>query len=325
MKRESRRVDENERLRDLRALGLLDTPPEERFDRITRIAQQLFNVPIALVSLVDEDRQWFMSRAGLEVKETPREISFCTHAIQSNEVLHVRDASLDNRFRDSPLVTGEPNIRFYAGCAIDSPGGNKIGTLCLIDHEPRQLTPVQLGSLRDLARMVEEEIAVTQLATSDSLTKLCNRRGFFQIGHQVLKIAKRTNKPVSLAFVDLDGMKRINDRHGHDAGDHALIDTARLLSEVFRESDVIARLSGDEFCALCSGASALEAGAAISRLHEAVASRNERQKEEPRLSLSVGLAGWEASSDETLSDLMKRADRGMYVDKRSKEGEASPR
>ena len=193
-------VDEVERIVDLRALEILDTPPEERFDRITRIAQRLFDVPIALVSLVDEERQWFKSRVGLEVRETPRELAFCNHAIMEDQIFHVTDARDDERFRDNPLVTSDPNIRFYAGAPIDSPGGHKLGTLCVIDRKPRELDENELATLRDLADMVEEEVAAIQLATTDALTHLRNRRGFLLVCRQVLRLAKRMGKPACLVF-----------------------------------------------------------------------------------------------------------------------------
>lgn len=153
-------VNEQQRLDALYRLGVLDTPSEERFDRITRLAQHLFDVPIALVSLVDRDRQWFKSRQGLSACETGRDISFCGHAIKSEEVLVVENAQRDERFHDNPLVTGEPNIRFYAGCPLRAPGGELVGTLCLIDTRPRSLEPQQLASLRDLGAQVETELSL---------------------------------------------------------------------------------------------------------------------------------------------------------------------
>ena len=116
-------ADERTRLEILRSLKILDTLPEERFDRLTRLARKLFDVPIALVSLVDVNRQWFKSSAGLDATETPREISFCGHAILGDDILVVSDTQLDERFHDNPLVTGGPAIRFYAGCPLTGANG----------------------------------------------------------------------------------------------------------------------------------------------------------------------------------------------------------
>ncbi|MDH3445773.1 MAG: CHASE domain-containing protein, partial [Deltaproteobacteria bacterium] len=153
--------DESERVEALHASGLLDTPTEERFDRITRLAQRFFNVPIAIISLVDRDRQWFKSRQGLDVCETDREISFCGHAILGSEVFVIPDATRDERFRDNPLVTDEPHIRFYAGYPISTAEGSRIGTICIIDHVPRNLDENQLQLLKDLAKLVEREVSVS--------------------------------------------------------------------------------------------------------------------------------------------------------------------
>lgn len=128
--------DEDARLAELRSLNVLDTIAEERFDRLTRMARRLFGVDVALVSLVDENRQWFKSCAGMELSETPRDISFCGHAILGDGAFVIPDALQDERFCDNPLVTGPQHVRFYAGCPLRGPGGRKLGTLCIIDSKP---------------------------------------------------------------------------------------------------------------------------------------------------------------------------------------------
>lgn len=155
--------DEAERLQELRSLGLLDTPREERFDVITQLAARSLNVPISLVSLVDQDRQWFKSRIGFEPDCSDRAISFCAHAIGEPEIMVVPDATLDPRFADNPLVTGDPHFRFYAGAVIRGPRGYPLGTLCLIDRQPRTLSDEDRGRLLYLARLVEWEIRQDQL------------------------------------------------------------------------------------------------------------------------------------------------------------------
>jgi GAF domain-containing protein len=149
--------DDDSRLDALRALLILDTPPEERFDRIVRFAAEQFELPIALVSLVDEHRQWFKAKVGLDACETGRDVSFCGHAVAAAATLVIEDATTDTRFHDNPLVTGAPFVRFYAGAPLGLPSGDVVGTLCLIDHQPRRFDDIDsaiLGSLRDL--VVEE-------------------------------------------------------------------------------------------------------------------------------------------------------------------------
>jgi PAS domain S-box-containing protein len=155
--------DEAARLRALRELGVLDTAPEERFDRLTRLAQDMFQAPIALVTLVDENRQWFKSNLGLGVGETSRDVAFCAHAILDDGVLVVPDATADPRFADNPLVTGDPDIRFYAGAPLATSDGHSVGTLCVIDTEPRDWTAEQSRALRDLANVVEQELNQARL------------------------------------------------------------------------------------------------------------------------------------------------------------------
>ena len=151
-------ADEAARIATLRDLVILDTDPEERFDVLTSYACSQFGVPIALVSLVDTNRQWFKSRCGLEAGETGRDISFCGHAILADEIMVVRDAREDARFADNPLVTGDPYIRFYAGCPLKMENGQNIGTFCLIGRKPRSLDPWEMQHLRDLARLAALEI-----------------------------------------------------------------------------------------------------------------------------------------------------------------------
>lgn len=155
--------DETARLEALRGLSILDTPPEPRFDRITRLAAAIFGVPVALVSLVDAGRQWFKSRIGLDASETSRDISFCGHAIATPDILVVEDADRDRRFVDNPLVTGEPRIRFYAGCPLTAANGQRLGTLCIIDRRPRTLDAGQRAALRDLAAIAENELNAIEL------------------------------------------------------------------------------------------------------------------------------------------------------------------
>ena len=153
-------VPENEsaRLETLRQYEILDTDPEESFNDLTRLAAYICNTPIALISLIDENRQWFKSRVGLSEKETSRDVSFCAHAILQDGPCIVRDALDDNRFRTNPMVTSDPHIRFYAGSPLMSPEGFKIGTLCVIDNKPRDLTPEQVAALKILGNQV-----ITQL------------------------------------------------------------------------------------------------------------------------------------------------------------------
>jgi diguanylate cyclase (GGDEF)-like protein/PAS domain S-box-containing protein len=206
---------ERARLGALCASGLLDTPPEERFDRITRLAAQFFDAPMCLVSLVDEGRQWFKSRYGLAARQTPRSDAFCAHAVVLRDLLVVDDARLDPRFVANPLVTGAPHIRFYAGQPVFSPDGHALGTLCIIDTRPRQLGAAQIAALRDFAHLVEEEFskaAVAATAVQGNMALMASEAKFQ---------ATFEHAAVGIAHVGLDGgLLQVNRKFyeivGHD-------------------------------------------------------------------------------------------------------------
>lgn len=163
-------ANESERLERLRALAVLDTAPEPLFDTLSRLAASICGTPIALLSLVDGSRQWFKANVGLAgVSETPRDLAFCAHAILGSEVFEVGDACADPRFARNPLVTGEPGIRFYAGAPIELPGGVRLGTLCVIDRQPRRLDPAQREQLRELAAAAAQALELREQALASAL------------------------------------------------------------------------------------------------------------------------------------------------------------
>ncbi|TNJ11833.1 GGDEF domain-containing protein [Aeromonas veronii] len=310
-------VPDNERLRldALRRLAILDSPAEERFDRITRMARNMFDVPIALISLVDENRQWFKSCCGLSVLETPREISFCGHAILGEELFVVEDAAQDPRFSDNPLVTGEPHIRFYAGHPLEVGNGLKLGTLCIIDSKPRVFSPRDQALLADLASMVESELRAVQMATIDELTGITNRRGFMLLAEKSLKYAFRIKAPATLLFLDLNHFKMINDKFGHDTGDDALQQMAELLCRVFRDADIFARLGGDEFVVLLPSTDREHWQRIKERLNNVLSDFNKHSGKPYQLSCSLGIVTYDASMPPDLDKLLRQADEDMYARK----------
>ena len=310
--------NERARLASLHGLGILDTSPDDCFDRITRIAKRVFGVPIALISLVDEDRQWFKSRQGLAAMETPRDVSFCGHAILGADPLIIPDALEDERFRENPLVIGEPKIRFYAGCPLALPDGARVGTLCLIDQEPREMANDDKAMLCDLAAVVERELAALQLATVDDLTRICNRRGFESVSGHVLKMCRRLGEPASLYYLDLDRFKQINDGFGHMEGDLALQEFALALTRTFRESDVLGRMGGDEFAVLVTNATRDGTELALERLNQTLASRALRTARAYDISYSAGVVDFDPAQHASISDLLVAADQAMYKVKRAK-------
>lgn len=307
--------DEKERIKDLKSLNILDTDAEERFDRLTRMAKRMFNVPIALVSIVDENRQWFKSCFGLDARETPRDISFCGHAILGDDIFLIEDATKDERFKDNPLVLDEPFIRFYAGSPLQLPNHRKMGTLCIIDSKPRHFTEEDLALLRDLAVMVENEMAALQYATIDELTKISNRRAFMMLSEKSLAFSRRHKVSTTLAFLDLDNFKPINDTYGHKEGDNALNIFSELMLDNIRESDIFARLGGDEFVVLFTNTSKEDAFLCIEDFKKRVNSYNNDGKKQYDISFSYGIVEFDESKHKNIDDLLSCADIEMYKNK----------
>jgi diguanylate cyclase (GGDEF)-like protein len=310
--------DEAYRLQTLRALDVLDTPAEERFDRLTRMAKRIFRVPIALVSLIDENRQWFKSCDGLGAAETPRGISFCGHAILGDDIFVIPDATQDGRFADNPLVLGAPHIRFYAGCPLRAFNGQKLGTLCIIDQQPRSFDPDDAQTLRDLAAMVEAELAAFQLATLDELTRILNRRGFMLLAQHSLNTCARQGDPAALAFIDLDKFKPINDAFGHAEGDFALTVCADLLKRSFRNSDLFARLGGDEFVVLLTHTSRESAEGVMAKFAQAVEAHNREVDRGYDIAFSCGIVSFDPARHTSIEALLAEGDALMYEVKLAK-------
>lgn len=308
-------LNENLRITTLRALSILDTPPDERFDRLTRLARYIFGVPISLISLVDSDRQWFKSCNGLPFKETPREVSFCAHAIAGDDIFVVPDASVDERFRDIPLVTDNPKVRFYAGYPLKAENGSALGTLCLMDVVPRDFTDEHHKLLADLGGVAKDSLNAIQMATIDDLTRLSNRRGFEISAKQAIAICEALRKPVSLFYFDLDAFKQVNDTYGHAEGDRALAAFGNHLTDVLKDTDIVARLGGDEFVALLPDIDSSAADKILERLSERIKKQNETPGRQYPLSYSVGHVEFDRIRHISVAALLADGDAAMYIRK----------
>ncbi len=305
--------NESFRLASLRSLNVLDTPAEERFDRVTRMAKRMFRVPIALVSLVDENRQWFKSVQGLEVCESPRSTSFCGHAILGDGIFLIPDALADRRFADNPLVTGAPHIRFYVGCPLRTADGAKVGTLCLIDTAPREFDEEDAMALLDLASMVQDELSAFRTSTTDDLTQISNRRGFLQLAEYGLNFCVRNRQPASLAFIDLDRFKPINDQFGHAEGDVALVAFAEVMQASFRNTDLFGRLGGDEFVVLLTGAGKSDAELVLQKFGNLLDAYNARAARGYDLQFSAGVVEFDPAAPQSVEALLAAGDAQMYA------------
>lgn len=244
-------ADEIERLRVLRSYALLDTAAETNFDSIVQLAARLTGATASMVSLIDTDRQWFKARFGIELTETSRNSSLCAHAIlKPTELLVVKDTHEDPRFVDSPLVVGDPKIRFYAGQPLVNYEGFALGTLCVVAPEPRELSEDQRYTLKVLADSLMTAIEFRRQARVDGLTGLPNRTAFVNGLEQAIGNLSDNGRPFSLLYLDLDGFKTVNDVEGHAGGDRLLRTVAVALADTIRPGDLVARIGGDEFAVL---------------------------------------------------------------------------
>ncbi|WP_440055314.1 sensor domain-containing phosphodiesterase [Pseudoalteromonas sp. T1lg65] len=251
---------EQERLKELTELGILDTQPEARFDRLIEFISALLNVPIALISLIDDERQWFKSACGIDAKETPRDISFCGHTILEQSIFIVEDTLKDPRFAKNPLVTENPNIRFYAGAVLRGPSGQPIGSCCVIDSKPRTLSEQEQQYLLQTAKIIESQIkhdyevkkiyqAAVSTAYYDPLTGLPNKPLLLDRLKQLIS-AYSEQDLVFVCAVDICRFSDLNTAKGKEFGDKVLEIVAKRLNRIVDESFTVARLESDKFAVL---------------------------------------------------------------------------
>lgn len=337
---------EQKRLDALHDLEIMDSEKEDDFDDLVRLASEICGAPISLVSLLDAKRQWFKAAVGLEVRETPIESSFCAHAIKGDRLFVVEDASAHSTFKENPLVTGNPHIRFYAGAPLYT-NGVAIGSLCVIDTVPRVLSAAQRNALLILSRQVQtklelraerkklllaietnRELARTlkannrelsdanrrleRMASIDPLTGLLNRRAFDLKIQSDLQRARGSFRPLTLIVLDIDNFKIRNDIYGHAAGDDALRYLGAVLSASLRPGDSASRIGGEEFAVTLPNTSVRESLVVVSTIQARLAQEISKL---PSITVSLGLADTESAA--SCEELMSQADQAMYWAKRN--------
>ena len=233
--------------------------------------------------------------------------------ILHTEPLILPDTRRDERFADNPLVTGETDIRFYAGYPLRLPDGAVVGSFCLVDGAARQFSDAEKASLKDFAMIVEDEFAVMSAATTDELTGLFNRRGFDSLAKFAIVGARRRAQPLTLAWIDLDNFKEINDTWGHGEGDEALKSMAAVMTASLREADLRVRYGGDEFAIVFSDTDEKGAWIAMQHLAEQVEAWNKTSGKPWKLGFSWGLSEFDHGGDGELKSWMKEADSKMYA------------
>lgn len=339
----SQPASEQERLKVLRMHRILDTSPDVAFDRITALIARLFDMPIAVVSLVDKKRIWFKSSHGLpaDVRQIEREPGFCSTAILGDEPYIVNDATTDSRACDNGLVKGGFGLRFYAGVPLRTKDNYKLGMLSVIDFKPRTLTDDQIEILKTLSAVVMDQIdlhlaayrihklnselakansALYFEASHDLMTNLLNRGAIMAQLDRVLELSRRQHKAMSLILADIDHFKAINDTYGHAVGDQVLAEVAKRIKKVARKSDGVGRIGGEEFMLVMYPCSLNEAKEAAERiLYEINAEpfRVAGENVDIRLSISAGIYSTKNTPDIEAYQLFKSADDALYAAKNS--------
>lgn len=252
---------EDKRATSLHRLSLLDAAADPMLDSLTRHLAEVWHAPIAAISMVDTDRQWFQAKVGLAPAETPQAVDFCARLTTgSASELVIEDALAETQPGRTALGAADPCLRFFAGVPLLDSDGNRMGALCVMDRRSRIPTTRQLAALHDLGAVVSGSLQLqrtvrqlAEIAVTDPLTGLYNRKGF------ELLFDRHCDSALGLLALDLDNLKMLNDRHGHAAGDAALVALGRALRASVRASDVVARLGGDEFMVLVKDAGGLDA------------------------------------------------------------------
>ena len=321
------------KIANIHTLDLFYTPIEERFERITRIARRALHAPVAAISLLNDDKQWFKSSAGWGVSEIPRADAICRLTVEENRLLTIPDTLKDPRVATSPVVTQAPRFRAYAGYPLSDEHGNVIGTFCVFDLQPREFTPADGQTITDLAALAQRELLTDQLSSAqaaltsklslarrealmDPLTHLWNRRGASVLLKAAFRKADERRAPLTLALLDLDNFKRINDSYGHQSGDEVLRKIASRLLSVVRGEDNICRIGGDEFLILMTDTDAAVAGKVAERIRRTITDTPipTRDGSMP-VSVSVGFTVRPANDPTPAEALIERADQALMQSK----------
>lgn len=311
------------------------TPLEERFERLTRLARRALNVPVAAVTLISAEKQWFKSVGGWNVLELPREQSLCFLTVQSGNLTVIEDTQLEPQTTEHPLVAAGPRFRFYAGLPLHDEHEGIIGTFCTFDIKPRKFSAADRQCLTDLAALSQRELVTDQLrdahmalttklgvarreAMMDPLTRLWNRRGASVLLKAAFDECDRENIDLAVASLDFDNFKRINDTYGHQIGDEVLRRVASRLVGSIRTRDVTCRIGGDEFLLIMTGTSSETAGRIAERARRQVTETAipTRQGNIP-MSISIGFSIRKPHEPISVDQLLERADQGLM---RSKSG-----
>lgn len=321
------------KIANLHSQDLFYTPLEERFERITRVARRALLMPVAAITLLNDEKQWFKSAAGWAISELPREQSPCRFAAEDNRVVTIADMTKDPRTQALSIVVSAPRFRAYAGYPLVDEHGSVCGTFCMFDVKPREFTAADRQALTDLALMTQRELLSDRLsdahaaltaklgvarreALMDPLTHLWNRRGASVLLKSSLEQADADGTPLTLALLDLDHFKRINDNYGHQSGDEVLRKIASRLLSAVRGEDCVCRFGGDEFLVLMTDTDAKVAAKIAERIRQAITETPVPTRDGAMpISMSIGFTVRQPKDRTSVDALLERADQALLQSK----------
>lgn len=299
-----------DRSQTLHSANLQETPHEEVFEAIIRIAKRLFDAPIVSVSVIDANRQLFQSSSGPYPQGQTGHTAVSGHALveDDNDPVIIPDTLEDSRTEDNPLVKDEPFARFYGSFPVKAPDGHYVGTVCLIDQSPREYDQADVEALEDLALIASREIGSRELSEVDPLTQIQNKRGFLLLAQSKLSLCQREQLPASLIHFDLESFEPITEQCGQNEGDRVLALFAQELQNLFRQSDVAARLRGSQFALLLVNCSNQSAQICIERITRAIDQYNDTSEAACPIAFSSGVAEYEPSRHSDVDALIADAE-----------------
>jgi diguanylate cyclase (GGDEF)-like protein len=322
-------TEEGRRLEALANLGLLDKPEEERFQRITRLVRNHFRASASAITLLDQDRAYYLAHDGLESRQSPRSNALCSHVVEGKVPVVVADHSADSLTEVYKKLVERLNLSFYAGVPIITPEGYAVGALCVMDHIPRKFTRRELESLADFAAIVEDEILMRRATETnrelisqveklrirafvDPLTAVWNRSGISDVLRREMERSVRSQQPLSVCMLDLDHFKRINDTYHHQAGDKVLKDVCLRVREAVRSYDALGRYGGEEFLLVFPETNLEQARSQAERVRKAVGNTpfEVRPGVEETVTVSIGVA--QLGAEEKAEGAIARADTALY-------------
>jgi diguanylate cyclase (GGDEF)-like protein len=323
------------KLAKLHSLDPFYTPLEERYERITRLARRALSTPIAAITIVKDDRQWFKSVAGWEITELPMAKSLCREVVRAGKPVIVKDTLEDLDLMNNPLVLRKPKIRFYAGYPIKDSDGKTIGTFCVMGMKPRTPDTNFGPTLADLGEMAQRELFSVELSNAqsalvaklgearrqamfDPLTRLWNRRGGIDLLNKALDEALKHDRTLGICLADIDYFKRVNDQYGHQVGDEVLSRIARKIVGSVRPQDLVCRYGGDEFLVIVHDVGEKDCAEIAERMCDGIRSVPVRTRGGTvRATLSIGIAVRNRGDGLTTHGLIEKADQALYSSKRA--------